>query len=366
MTNFYMQYPPLPNQTTQQFIDDTGIVTTGNMMDDFRSALVESLSTVVTDHNKYTLDDLWQLYIIHITSGDPNAEAGNPAGAGRGKQGFVGQSPGQYYDEGTRGNSGKGFPAGLTGGVDLTPFNGTPVYDGTDYDTGQSYGLTFANNGSQFFTHDAIANQIQAFDMSTAWDVSTASGGDTIAEPSTSPASGLSMSPDGLFLIGHFGAFIYWTTLSTAYDITSNGGWSNKSRGGQGMHITPDGNYYYLCTTGLSNRRIINYDMTTPFDPSTDENTAHTQIVVDAQTTNGSPYDVTASEDGLWVYVSRNDNQSFLTYELTTAHDLTTATYKGEFDPGETMTNLTIHWSSPKQTIYGIGSAENDIYGYQA
>lgn len=109
MTDFYMQYPPLPNQATRDFITDSGITATGSLFDDFRTALVAVLG--LADHNDLSLDDLWQLFVIASVAGDPNAESGNPATAGRGKSGFVGHNPGHYYAESHRRNpAGGGFP----------------------------------------------------------------------------------------------------------------------------------------------------------------------------------------------------------------------------------------------------------------
>lgn len=142
-TKYGIQYPPLPNASTQAFIDAQVPSPTGNMMDDFRTALVNACS--LTDHNDLCLDDIWQCYVQNVIASDANAEAGNPAAAGRGKGGFVGNNPAHYYAQDKRNDAGGsvGFPGGnvFEGnqlGWDDRTANGRITLSGTNSETAQA------------------------------------------------------------------------------------------------------------------------------------------------------------------------------------------------------------------------------------
>ena len=114
-TKYGIQYPPLPNASTQAFIDTNVNSPTGNLMDDFRTALVSVLG--LSDHNDLCLDDLWQRYIVEVVAGSSIEEPGSPASAGRGKGGYVGANPGHYISQENRNdaNGSVGFPGGFDG-----------------------------------------------------------------------------------------------------------------------------------------------------------------------------------------------------------------------------------------------------------
>lgn len=90
-------YPPLDSVGIHTFIESQGGTLTGDINTDFRNALF-ILVEPGGKANDYSIDDLWQRHVIANISGDANAAAGNPAAAGRGKSGFVGNKPQQYYD----------------------------------------------------------------------------------------------------------------------------------------------------------------------------------------------------------------------------------------------------------------------------
>ena len=109
-------YPPMDSQGIHTFIADQGGTLTGDLQTDFRNALFIAVAPG-GKANDYSIDDLWQRHIIANVAGDANAEAGNPAAAGRGKSGFVGNSLHQYYGPPFLKNPGNAntFPGGSAG-----------------------------------------------------------------------------------------------------------------------------------------------------------------------------------------------------------------------------------------------------------
>jgi sugar lactone lactonase YvrE len=86
-------------------------------------------------------------------------------------------------------------------------------------------GLYFKPDGTSFFVADLRNDEVLQFDLSTAWDLSTASiSPNTFSIASQSAnATGLSFKDDGakMYVTDFSTAAVYQYTLSTAWDITS-------------------------------------------------------------------------------------------------------------------------------------------------
>ena len=116
-------YPPIDSQGIHTFITDQGGATTGDLQTDFRLALFLAVAPG-GKVNDYSIDDLWQRHVIANVATDGNAEAGNPAAAGRGKAGFVGNRPLMYYVAAFMRNAGNAnkFPGSATA-FDITAYS---------------------------------------------------------------------------------------------------------------------------------------------------------------------------------------------------------------------------------------------------
>lgn len=87
-------------------------------------------------------------------------------------------------------------------------------------------GLTFNNDGTQFFVSDASTNNIFEYTVSVGFDLSSTvaySGNSYNVGTQDTAQTALAFSPDGLkmFMMGGSTAVIYEYTLSLAFDITS-------------------------------------------------------------------------------------------------------------------------------------------------
>ena len=149
----------------------------------------------------------------------------------------------------------------------------------------RAYSLEFNGDGTKLFVMNND-NYIYQFNLSTAFDISTASypspavrfyvgpGGNA-----TSTSTGISMQfkPDGtkLFIVdGHYGKLNEYA-LSTAYDITTmsftaqfdltNNGYNGQQI--RGMGVTYDGSKFFIGTANQN--RLYAYSMSTPWDVST-------------------------------------------------------------------------------------------------
>ena len=162
---------------------------------------------------------------------------------------------------------------GVSGNAWYQPFNTYttnefPLWDFRFSQDGTKIYLTFQSN-----TGNSDPNEIQRFDLTTAWDLSTASASavQTLATPTTGHSGArFAISPDG-----KTGAFIkngvdivYYTTFSTAFDLTTASSWSQwpaSIHGGNGpadIFFKPDGTKLYIMSDkGSYGGRIFQYDI---------------------------------------------------------------------------------------------------------
>ena len=126
----------------------------------------------------------------------------------------------------------------------------------------------------------------------------------------------------------------------------------------QSVFLSPDGTKIYLCDS--SNQYTIQGTLTTPFDISTAVATSK-QLNDSART--GEPRDARFSPDGTKLYVLSEDVAIFQ-YNVSTAFDLSTATYANK-----TYTNIqsdprSIRFSPDGTKMYYLSGGTNYIYQF--
>ena len=345
-TPYYMQYPPLPNATTQEFIDASGITATGSMFDDFRSALVAVLE--LSDSNALTMDDLWQLYVINKVSADANAESGNPAGAGRGKSGFVGGNPGHYYAESHRRNAaGGGFPvaAAASGLTSL----GTFVID-TGMVASTARGVVVSPDGTKIIWDDTGTNTFKGGTMSTAHDPASGTQDTSRAEYQANNF-GITCSPDGLNFVNMPVNGVDFGAMSTAWDVDTLAARSTVVPGTDGgnIHIgvafNDDGTKVFLGTT-TETTGIKQFTCVTAYDVDSVVDFGPADAVLDITTylpadqTNVTGH-IDFNSDGTLLFFAATN--MVLAIPLATGFDLSTASAPTSVLPvGDAVTG--IHW----------------------
>ena len=120
---------------------------------------------------------------------------------------------------------------------------------------------------------------------------------------------------------------IYQYDLSTAFDISSGVyasklGAASAGTAAEDMWMSPDGQMVFV--SDISTQTVQRYTLNTPFEIDTISLDSGQSINVSAQET--SPRAICLSEDGFKLYVA-GSNRRVYQYTMTTAFDLTTATY---------------------------------------
>ena len=209
-------------------------------------------------------------------------------------------------------------------------------YDSVSFDFSSQFSYPFAfgfaDSGTKMYGLKSFnGGTLYQYTLSTAYDISTAS----YANKSYSFAngdSGFVITPDGssLYISANDGDAVYRYTFGTAFDAStlSNGTqmFSTSSVDTQPdmCKFNNDGSKFFLL--GRSNNRIYEYSVSTAYDLTT-ATYSNNSLLVSAQAAGPLGFDFSA--DGTSLVVSDNTTDSVYLYTLTTGYDLTKATYSG-------------------------------------
>jgi hypothetical protein len=204
--------------------------------------------------------------------------------------------------------------------------------------------LFFKSDGAKMYVVGSIGDDVNEYDLSTAWDISTASylQNFSVSAQEISPTS-LFFKPDGLkmYVVGSAGDDVNEYDLSTAWDISTasylqNFSVSAQDTNPQGLFFRPDGLKVYIVGRGADEAN--EYNLSTAWDIST---AAFVQsFSVAAQDTD--PTGLAFNSDGTKMFVVGNGSDSVHQYTLTTGFDVSTASYDSvSFSVAAQDTNIT-------------------------
>jgi sugar lactone lactonase YvrE len=183
-----------------------------------------------------------------------------------------------------------------------------------------------------------------------------------------SQAQAIFFKPDGtkFYAVGISSDRIYQYSLSTAWDIstasydTVNVLVSGQETSPRGLFFKPDGTACYVL--GNSSDRIYQYSLSTAWDIST-ASYASKSFLVSSQ--EGNPQEIFFKTDGTACYIVGSNDRVYQ-YSLSTAWDISTASYASKsFSVATQETNPVAMFMKPDGTkFYVIGTNQDRIYQY--
>jgi DNA-binding beta-propeller fold protein YncE len=181
----------------------------------------------------------------------------------------------------------------------------------------QLRGLFFKPDGLKMYVAGNTGDDINEYNLSTAWDVSTASyvQSFSVASQDTSPQA-VFFKPDGtkMYVLGGVGVDINEYDLSTSWDISTASyaqafSVSSEETVPLGLFFKPDGTAMYI--TGNTNDTVYQYSTATPatitYDPTlqwpfgtapTSPAIGETDIITFNTTDGGTTYKSVVAIDG--------------------------------------------------------------------
>lgn len=171
-----------------------------------------------------------------------------------------------------------------------------------------------------------------------------------------------------IYMIGNQNDTIYQYSLSTANDISTasydNVSLDVTSQGTpRGLVFSTDGTKMYMCEA-TNPDEIHQYDLSTAFDLST---ASYNNVKLDIQSQLASASGVRFNNDGTRMFSCGPSNQNIYQYDLSTAFDLSTASYNNESYSGHlTQENnvMAICFSGDGTKMYVVGQQNDTIYQY--
>jgi sugar lactone lactonase YvrE len=228
-------------------------------------------------------------------------------------------------------------------------------------------GLFFKPDGTKMYVTGIAGDDVNEYDLSTAWDITTASylQNFSVATEETSP-NGLFFKPDGtkMYIVGTTGDDVNEYDLSTPWDISSASYLQNFSVSGQeniptDLFFKPDGTKMYI--VGATGDDVNEYDLSTPWDISSASYLQN--FSVSSQET--SPFGLFFKPDGTKMYVVGAANNTIYEYNLSSAWNVSTATYAQNFSVLTQETGSEGLFFKPDGTqFFVIGSNSDTVFSY--
>jgi len=214
-----------------------------------------------------------------------------------------------------------------TNGVELSGLTSNVSYDSKFANlNGSPYGLFFKSDGTKFYTVESGGTARQ-YDMSTAWDTSTASSAGTVSVSSeTTSPNQVFLKSDGTKMYVKGGSIIYqytlstpWTVSTATYDSVSFNANSQDSNP-TGLFFKSDGTKMYI--SGATNYAVYQYSLSTAWDLST---ASYDSVSFSISSEETFPSSLFIS--GAKMFISSFIDSTVHQYSLSTDWDLSTASY---------------------------------------
>jgi len=228
----------------------------------------------------------------------------------------------------------------------------------------------FKPDGTKMYIADDADDKVFEYNLIIAWDVtsavfSTASPNFSAQETSV---RGLFFKPDGLtmYISGNYlSGRVHQYTLSTAWDVASATYTSRFTTGSEetrpeGLFFKPDGTKMYLM--GSVSDNVLEYNLGTAWNVTT---AVYSQAFsISAQ--EGGPHNVSLNTTGTKMYVLGDSGKAVFEYTLSTAWNVTTATYVHSFSVGgqeNSPSGMFIRADGCRMFV--IGSANDTVFQYE-
>lgn len=243
---------------------------------------------------------------------------------------------------------------------------------------GSPVGLTFSPSGRRMYIIGQSTEKVYQYNLTTAFDVSTAVytskefyiGNTSTTGPGDLTSTDVKFHPEGhtMYIVGSARDTIWQYSLSTAWNITT-ATYASKSKSVSAQDSAPqsiefgdNGTKMYML--GSTNDRIFQYTLTTPWDVSTATYASKSFLV---QTQESTPLGMAFSNDGTKVFVVGSINDDVFQYTLSTAWDISTASYDsiGKDVSIQESTPQAIALSLDQTKMFILGSGADRVYTYQ-
>lgn len=248
-----------------------------------------------------------------------------------------------------------------------------------DLSTGSVFSHTPTANTTFAFTNPAASGtsssatlKLTGANVTSGYDLANASYDSKSYDTNTATGernpTGIAFNNDGtkLYFVGLWTDTVRQNTLSTAYDI-STASYDNVSFSTSTQEVNPvgltfntDGTKMFVCGNG--SKAVNEYSLTTAFDISTASYSQNFSV----NSQDASPRGVIFNSDGTKMYVAGDQNNTIYQYTLSTGFDVSTASYASKsLAVGSQATEpYGIAFNSDGTELFVADKNTNTIYKY--
>jgi sugar lactone lactonase YvrE len=228
-------------------------------------------------------------------------------------------------------------------------------------------GLVFNTDGTKMFVVGVTGDDVNEYDLSTAFDISTAvySQNFSVSAQDINPR-GLQFNNNGtkMFVMGFTGSAVYEYNLSTGFDISAavysqSFSVSAQDTAPTSLAFNNDGTKMFVL--GSTGDDVNEYTLSTGFDVST-ASYAHSFSVA-AQ--DSGPTGIAFNADGTKMFVVGSTGDDVNEYSLSTSFDVSTASYVQNFSVVSQDTNPQgIAFNNDGTKMFIVGATNDAVYEY--
>jgi hypothetical protein len=228
-------------------------------------------------------------------------------------------------------------------------------------------GIAFNPDGTKMFIVGATGDDVNEYDLSSGFDVSTAvySQNFSVAAQELQPR-GVEFNTDGtkMFIVGYTGDAVYEYVLSTGFDISTASYSKNFSVAAQTplpMDLTFNNDGTKMFIMGRDPDNVNEYALSTGFDVSTASYSQNFSVA--AQDT--VPLGIAFNNDGTKMFVSGAIGSDVNEYTLSTGFDISTASFVQSFsvvDQDNDPQGIAFNTDGTKMFIVGDTDAIYEYY----
>jgi hypothetical protein len=231
-------------------------------------------------------------------------------------------------------------------------------------------GLFIGSSGTKMYVCGSIGDDVNEYTLSTAWDITTATFVTTFSVSAQDSApNDIFFKPDGLsmFIMGNTTDTVYQYTLGTAWSVAT-ASYASKSFSVTtqeatpiGVWFKPDGTVMYV--VGTSADSVFQYALSTAWDVST---ASYGGIFYSFAAQEATANQINLSDDGTKMWVLGATGDDIWEYTLGTAWNVSTAIPVNNFYTGFQDTNPTGLFtdSTAPNRVYMVGSTSDAVYQY--
>ncbi|PSO44665.1 MAG: hypothetical protein BRC23_00560, partial [Parcubacteria group bacterium SW_4_49_11] len=167
-----------------------------------------------------------------------------------------------------------------------------------------------------------------------------------------------------MFVVGYKNGNVYSYNLSTAYDLSTasyNQSFNVSGQDGGPTDMIFNGDGTKMFVVGYSTDHVYSYDLSTAYDLGS----ASYNQSFDVSGEDNEPRDVKFNGDGSKMFVAGEDSDDMYSYNLSTAYDISSASYNQSFDvSGQEANPSGMIFKGDGTKMFVVGFTTDTVYRY--